>query len=202
MIFTTQIRPAFPSKLEGLLRPGHLLSPFPATDPKNAPVTPFIATLPKSLDFNSFACHTSEPPRGSRHILLTRNLKQRFHLPSVEVGASPEHLRSHFCPGQTLSFAVPPSKLPLSFHALMNCKFSNSFVLIFMQIDGGVASSPTAILLLNSSLCSTDAALSPLSTFSFKLSTLNFRSFVGRVFNSLLPYLLTSSFSLAWGSLS
>ncbi len=84
----------------------------------------------------------------------------------------------------------------------MNCKFSNSFVLIFMQIDGGVASSPTAILLLNSSLCSTDAALSPLSTFSFKLSTLNFRSFVGRVFNSLLPYLLTSSFSLAWGSLS
>jgi hypothetical protein len=36
-----------------------------ATHPKNAPASPFLATLPKTPDSKSFACHRSKSPRGS-----------------------------------------------------------------------------------------------------------------------------------------
>ena len=77
------------------------------------------------------------------------------------------------------------SMRPLSFHALTNCNFRNPFVLIPMQIDGGGG----GYLRL-----STNGILSPLSTFNFQLSTFDFRSLVDRVFASLLPYFITSSF--------
>ena len=39
-------------------------SPFLATHPKNAPLSPIIATLTKTNHFNSFACHTYEKMPG------------------------------------------------------------------------------------------------------------------------------------------
>src|SRR5947207_6347527 len=82
----------------------------------------------------------------------------------------------------------------LSFHTLTNCNFRKPFVLIFMQIDGGVG----GYLCLSS----TKIILYPLATLNFQsnipsgsgLSAFNFRSVVDRVFSSLLPYLIASSF--------
>ena len=51
--------------------PASRLTPLFATHPKNPPVTPFLATLPKSLDLKSFVCHTSEKQGGVGGILLT-----------------------------------------------------------------------------------------------------------------------------------
>src|SRR6266478_3642434 len=101
-------------------------------------ITPFLATLPKSLDFNSFRCHTSEPPRGARHKLLTRNLAAEFLPASCErcPRVSPP---SAFFHRVRTGYALPSNPTtPLSFHALTNCKFSNSFVLTFIQNGGGV----------------------------------------------------------------
>ena len=81
----------------------------------------------------------------------------------------------------------------LSFHTLTNCNSSNSFVLIFMQIDWGVGGYVR--------LSSTNVILSPLAIFNLQskipsgsgLSTFDFRSVVDRAFASLLPYFITSS---------
>ena len=123
---------------ESPVSPYESLSPFFATDPQNAPITPFLATLPKSLDFNSFRCHTSEPPRGARHKLLTRNLAAEFLPASCErcPRVSPP---SAFFHRVRTGYALPSNPTtPLSFHALTNCKFSNSFVLKFIQTAGGM----------------------------------------------------------------
>ena len=47
------------------------LSPFTATLPKNAPVTPLPATHPKLGRCNSFACHTSEKQGVGANLRLT-----------------------------------------------------------------------------------------------------------------------------------
>src|SRR5712664_4812459 len=49
-------------------------SPFPATLPRNPPVSLIIATLPKMHSRKPFDCHTSETPRGLDVLSLTRNL--------------------------------------------------------------------------------------------------------------------------------
>jgi hypothetical protein len=40
------------------------LTPFFTTHPKDPPLNPFLATLPKSLDLKSFVCHTSAKMGG------------------------------------------------------------------------------------------------------------------------------------------
>jgi len=50
---------------KSLLLPSLSLTSLLATHPKNSPVTPFLATLPFSLDLKSFVCHTSAKERGS-----------------------------------------------------------------------------------------------------------------------------------------
>jgi hypothetical protein len=44
---------------------------FPCHTSRNSPVSPIIATLPKTCVSNLRVCHTSETPRGADHILLT-----------------------------------------------------------------------------------------------------------------------------------
>jgi len=175
---TPQTRPVSPSVPAVRLAPHQSLSPFLATDPNNPPITPFLATLPKSLDFKSFPCHTCETPRGGLHKLLTRNLKRPFHLPAVRAGARPEHLSSYFCPDQVRSSTLSTAKPPLSFHTLTSCKFSNSFVLTFMHVMGGVyPPSPKFLflqrLVLVVSQPLTPAARSPLFAVSLQSSTFN-----------------------------
>ncbi len=123
---------------ESPVSPYESLSPFFATDPKNAPITPFVATLPKSLDFKSFRCHTSETPPGGLHNWLTRSLESGLHAACRERSLRVSPRSAFFHHAQTGS-AQPSNPLPpLSFHALTNCKFSNSFVLTFIQTAGGV----------------------------------------------------------------
>src|SRR5712692_7589203 len=53
------LRPVFP----------HFLFPnsFPCHRSENSPVSPIIATLPKTGVSNPCVCHTSETPRGASH---------------------------------------------------------------------------------------------------------------------------------------
>jgi hypothetical protein len=55
-------------------QPSDPRSPFPATLPRNPPVSLIIATLPKMYSRKPFDCHTSETPRGLDVLWLTRNL--------------------------------------------------------------------------------------------------------------------------------
>src|SRR6266567_1334930 len=100
---------------ESPVSPYESLSPFFATDPKNAPITPFVATLPKSLDFKSFRCHTSETPPGGLHNWLTRSLESGLHAACRErsLRISP---RSSFLHGSQTGSAQPSNPTPtLSF---------------------------------------------------------------------------------------
>ena len=49
------------------------LTPSFATHPKNSPLTLFLATLPKSLVYKSFPCHTSNTPPGGHRLSLTKS---------------------------------------------------------------------------------------------------------------------------------
>jgi hypothetical protein len=105
-------------------------------------LSPFLATLPKSLSFKSFPSHTSEIPPGGPHNWLTRNLESELH-PARRERSPRVSPRSSFLHGsQTGSALRSNPTTPLSFHALTNCKFSNSFVLTFIQNGGGVPPSP------------------------------------------------------------
>ncbi len=150
---------------ESPVSPYESLSPFFATDPKNAPITPFVATLPKSLDFKSFRCHTSETPPGGLHNWLTRNLESELH-PACRERSPRISPRSSFLHGsQTGSALRSNPTTPLSFHALTNCKFSNSFVLTFIQTAGGVYP-PSPLFQAQSSVAAT-ASQRPEVLFSF-----------------------------------
>src|SRR5713226_3997946 len=65
------------------------LSPFPATHPENAPVTPFLATHPKLVVCKSFACDTSEkiggvPPAAQPSVRISLS---RAKLLAADAGA-------------------------------------------------------------------------------------------------------------------
>src|SRR6266516_2376105 len=101
-------------------------------------ITPFLAILSKSLDFNSFRCHAFELPRGARHKLLARNLESELHPARRERGPRVRPHTSFFHGSQTGS-AQPSNPTPtLSFHALTTIKSCNPFVLTFIQTAGGV----------------------------------------------------------------
>ena len=55
------------------------LNPLFTTHPKNPPITPFLATLPKSLDLKSFICHTCDTPPGAAGVLLTRHATRHVY---------------------------------------------------------------------------------------------------------------------------
>jgi len=79
-----------------------------ATHPRNSPVTPSPATLPKSPHFKFFPCHTYKTPPGGLRILLTKS----FCI-AATVG-SLLFLPSAVAPGHTLS---PRTESPPSFLA-------------------------------------------------------------------------------------
>ena len=142
---TLPTRPPFPSNPKPHLRrhesrvtSQQSLGPFLSTDPKNSPVTPFAATLPKLLDFKSFPCHTCEIPRGCRYILLTRNLAAEFHPAWCERRQLVIPQASFFTLAQTSCTPRSNATSLLSFHTLTNCSFFNPFVLRFMHGMGGV----------------------------------------------------------------
>ena len=63
--YTPPPRSSFPSVLSLCLGDSvAILSRLFATHPKIAPVTPFLATLPKTQDLKSCICHTSKKWRG------------------------------------------------------------------------------------------------------------------------------------------
>jgi len=81
----------------------HSLNPSLATHPKNSTVTSFLATLPKSLDLKSFACHTSDTPTGDGHKLLTRFPVRKSVLRSTATKNLTASFRHTFnCPLSTL----------------------------------------------------------------------------------------------------
>ena len=87
------------------------LSPFLATDPKNPPVTPLVATDPKIASRKSNHCHTYDTPPGG---LLPPNICNRLSdEPSVFFGRN-----------------VQPSNLP-------TCKRSSSAATIFSSTFPG-----------------------------------------------------------------
>ncbi|SRR5229473_3508767 len=140
-----------------------------------SPVSPyeslslFLATLPKSLNFKSFPCHTSEIPPGGLHNWLTRNLESELH-PACRERSLRVSPRSSFLHGsQTGSALRSNPTTPLSFHALTNCKFSNSFVLKFIQNGGGVPPSPLFQRFQSSSVAT--ASQRPEVFFSFHTVT-------------------------------
>ena len=55
------------------------LSPLFTTLVENCLVTPFLATLPKSLDLKSFICHTCDTPPGAAGVLLTRHATRHVY---------------------------------------------------------------------------------------------------------------------------
>src|ERR1700757_1510264 len=63
--------PSFSSVLSVPPWPIPVLSPFPATHTKIAPVTPLAATDTKSPSRKSFPCHTSEKTGGGGILWLT-----------------------------------------------------------------------------------------------------------------------------------
>ena len=123
---------------ESRVSPYELLSPFLTTDPKHSPITPFLATLPKSLDSKSFPCHTSETLPGRLQKWLTRNLESELH-PACREQSPRVSPRSAFVHHPQTGSAQPSNPLPpLSFHALTTIKSCNPFVLKFIQTAGGV----------------------------------------------------------------
>src|SRR5712692_3559851 len=131
----------------------------------------FLATLPKSLNFKSFPCHTSEIPPGGLHNWLTRNLESELH-PACRERSLRVSPRSSFLHGsQTGSALRSNPTTPLSFHALTNCKFSNFFVLTFIQNGGGVPPSPLFQRLQSSSV----ATASQRPEVFLSLHTVNFQ---------------------------
>ena len=55
------------------------LNPLFTTLVENCLVTPFLATLPKSLDLKSFICHTCDTPPGAAGVLLTRHATKHVY---------------------------------------------------------------------------------------------------------------------------
>ncbi len=166
--FAPQSRPAiqqFAPSLSGSAACSHKsLSLFLARDPKNVPITPFLA-ISKSLDFNSFRCHAFELPRGARHKLLARNLESELHPARRERGPRVRPHTSFFHGSQTGS-AQPSNPTPtLSFHALTTIKSCNPFVLTFIQNAGGVYP-PSPLFQAQSSVAAT-ASQRPEVLFSF-----------------------------------
>lgn len=95
-----------------------LLNPFLATDPKNAPVSPIIATHPKTVSFKSFGCHTSKKrPGGTLTFPSTCSISEQ--VPS-DLGvlsdsvAIPSSGSSQNCDLSTADCELPPAQVAAS----------------------------------------------------------------------------------------
>ena len=96
---------------------------------ENSPVTPIIATDPKTRSRKSCVCHTCDPLPPTP-----------FHLPSPLPSLATSH--SHF---QVPSLVG--ANLPLYFQAVAGCSPRNPFLFMFLHVAGGwVGASPEGLL--------------------------------------------------------
>src|SRR6266704_2928453 len=62
------LRPVFSRPRKQIAHESSQIPSFPCHTSENAPVSPAIATDPKTPSRKSFACHTSETPREASHL--------------------------------------------------------------------------------------------------------------------------------------
>jgi len=109
------------------------INPAFATDPKNPSITPLLATLPKSVVFNSFPCHTSDTPLGGHHEMRTRFPTRKSVLRSIATKDLSSNPSRHFSPACPELLGKHPSRAEGSLINPIRESATRSFVFILLR---------------------------------------------------------------------